>query len=870
MNGRIVERLLGFLSRIVPTHERDDWIREWRGELAHARRQRRRTASLVASAAEDALRLGLSPRRPGPLVQDLRFALRSLRRNPGYGAVAVLTLALGLGATTAIYSVVNATLVRPLPIEEEERVVILTKIRGERRGPTSAPNFLDWKEASTSFQGLSALQSWSASLTGAGAPLHVTRNRVSADFFETLSVEARLGRTFLPEEDQLGADPVAVLSHELWVTAFGADPAALGRRVEVSGERHTVVGILPEGFRLPPFGAELYVPWIFEADALEARGRNNVWAIGRLARGRTLEHASQEMTAVGARLAKEYPEANEGWSVHVEPIRAFALGSSTESLVLLLGAVGLLLLIACANVANLTLARGLTREAELAVRVSMGAGRARLVRQMLAESLLVAVVGGGVGVFVAAAAVDPIRRLLPARLADIGVVSLDLRVLAFAFGLALVTGTLAGLMPALRLSRKAVGRGGLMASLRRRGDGSRLRHGLATGQFALAATLLVGAGLLLRSLSALYAVDLGMDPRNLASFYVTLPPVEYSTPETAAGGVDRILAELLSVSSVEAAAAVSHLPLSGSRLSSSVVHEGGAGDHRTGGPSAAIRVATPGYFELMGIRTVQGRTFGVQDGSGDSPVAVINEAAARAWWPGEDPVGRWLWYAETGDEPIRRTVIGVVGDVRSSGPPSLAEPEVYQPHHQTTEVWRWFGQGMYFVTHTASGVLEASRIREVLATVDPDLPPYRVGTLEESLDALLATPRVHGTLIAAFAALAVILAGIGIYGVTAFGVRQRTREIGLRLAIGANEGRILGQTLRGGLRTALAGTAIGAGVSLAAGRLFQSILYGVSPVDPVTYLGVGFVLLTVGIVACVVPARRAARTDPMTALRVDA
>ena len=864
------ERWLSRLSRIVPASEREEWRDEWLGELAHGREAGRSGGRLLASAFEDAVRLRLRAWRPGPLALDLRFAARSLRRSPGYTTVAVLTLAVGMGASTAIYSVVNATLLRPLPLVDEGSVMMVTQARGEYRGPTSAPNYLDWKDRSSSFEGMSALQPWSASLTGAGAPLHVSRNRVSADFFTTLRVQAAVGRVFEPHEDRLGAERVLVLSHELWSSAFGSDPEVLVRRVHVNGESHRVVGVLPEGFQLARFPAQIYVPWIFQPDALAARGRNNVWVVGRLASGATPEQAQEEMAAVGRQLAAEYPRSNEGADIRVETARSFALGSTTDSLILLLTAVGLLLLIACANVANLTLARGATRRGELAVRAAIGAGRARLVGQIWSESLMVALAGGAAGVVIAFLAVGPIRSMLPARLAGIGEVSVDLPVMGFAVLLALVTGTLAGLLPSLQMTRGA-GRGVSLAGvLRVRGDGSRLRHGLAAGQFAVAMTLLVGAGLLLRSLSSLYAVDLGFDPEDVSSFYVTLPQAEYSTPEATVAAVDAILDQLRALPGVERSAAMSHLPLTGAGLSSSVVLEGHPEDQTVNGPSAAIRVVTPGYFQLMGIDILRGRDFDAADRTGSPDVVIINDAAAREWWPGEDPMGRWVWWAnDDQDEPIRRTVVGVVADTRASGPDSSTRPQVYQPHSQTTEIWRWFGQSMSFVAETPRAPLGSAEIRKALGAVDPSLPPYGITSLEEALDRTLATPRIHGTLVTTFALVALLLAAVGIYGVMAFTVRNRTREIGLRLAIGADHRAILGDTLFGGVRTAGAGVFLGTVLSLLLARWFQSSLFGVTSTDLPTYALVALGLTAVTLAACWVPASKAARTDPLAALRTD-
>jgi len=870
-------------SRCVAAEDREAWLREWRAELEHAWRAgsgedggRARSSMIrrvLFSSAEDALRTIPGRIVPGARMQDVGFAVRSLRRNPGYALAAVITLGLGTGANTAIFSVVNAYLLAPYPFPQPERVVALVKAQGERMNATSAPNFIDWRTGGGAFMEMAAAHVWSANLTDIAVPLRVSRTRVTGGFFDVLGVSPLFGRTF--DDASITDDAaVAVLSHELWSSSFGADQGVLGRTVEIDGVAHTVIGVMPPAFRVPPLTAAIWVPLVFEPDALAARGRNNLYVVARLKPGVTLEAAQSSMQPLGTRLALDYPASNEGWNIRVLPLRQLAVGSSQAGLWKLLAGVMLVLLIACVNVANLVIARGMARERELAVRVSLGATRSRLLGQLLAETIVLGLAGGALGYAMAIASLGPIRSLVPAPLARTGDVALDGAVLAFTFAVSLLTGLLAGLIPALRLSRVAPGsvrRAGVAASLRTRGAASRVRTTLAAAQFALATVLLIAAGLVARSLAQIYAVDVGVRYDGITNFAVTFPEAAFPAPEHIIGAIDGITERLRATNGVAAVAAISHLPLSGARLSSSILHEGGPTQMATAGPSAAIKVVTPEYFDVLGIPLVAGRLFDQRDDARTGPVALINQSAASTWWPGQDPIGRWIAYAPGPDgEDVRMRIVGVIADVRYAGPTVPAQPEVYEAYRQTREVWRWFGRAMTFVVRTNDGrTLGIQPIRDAVAASDPDLPITGHSRLADVLHASVATPRFNGALLHSFAALALILAIVGTYGVLAFAVRQRAREVGIRMALGAPRATVIVGVLRDGFRIALAGAACGLLGALALGRVLRTFVWGIAPTDPITWIAVIAVLGGATLAAAWIPARRAAAVDPAVTLRSD-
>lgn len=870
MAGR---RLFRWLSRLIDAPLRGEWLREWEAELAHARVTGRSDRGVYVAAAEDAVRQ--LPDRVAWMggVQDVRFALRSLRANPVFALAAAGTLALGIGANTSTYSVVHAVLVRPLPMPEPDRVVAVLRERangGLRQ--TSAANYLDWRDRNRSFTGLAAAHVWSTNLTGQGRPRRIDRTRVTFDFFDVLRVAPVHGRAFHEDDGVYGASPVAVLSHTLWQDAFGGDPEVIGRTAELDGVPHVIVGVLPAGLRVPPLDADVFVPLQFDPEWLSARGRNNLHTVGRLRDGVSLQAARADMSGIARDLAAEYPLSNEGWGIEVRPLRSAAVGDAPAALWTLLGAVGLVLLLACANVANLLIARGEARGRELAVRVALGASRGRLVTQLLAEAVVLALAGGALAVLVAYATLPAIRGLVPPRLAAAGDVTLSAPVLVFTLAASLVTGVLAGLLPALRLGVGGRGPGNELAGrLRERGGQSRVRRGLAAAQFAIATVLLVGAGLMVRSLGALAAVDVGVRTPGLATFEVTFPEATYPEPERVAGAVRGVLVELAANPRIERAAAVSHLPLTGDRLSSSVELEGVPVKGGNDGPSAAIRVVTPGYFETLGITVLEGRVFEERDHSGAEPVAVINDIAARRFWADGGAVGRWItWSEDSAGEPVRRRVVGIVAGTRHAGPAAELAPEVYEPYGQTTAVWGWFGGSMSFVVRTRDGrVLDLTEAQDAVAPIDGDLPVTRLAAMDDVFASSVAAPRFNSVLTATFGAIAIVLAVIGMYGVLATSVRQRTRELGIRMALGAGQSRVHGDVLRDGLRTAAAGAAVGMIAALIASRFARALLWGVEPTDIRSYAGAVGVLLVATLVASYLPARRASRVDPVIALRAE-
>ena len=817
------------------------------------------------------MRLTLRRTRPGAWGHDVRFALRTVRTRPAYAGAAMLTFALGIGANVAIFTVINAYVLRPFPIEDPDRVVWLEGLKEGRQNAVSAPDFLDWKADARAFEELAAVHQWASTLTGLDRPMRVTRARVTPGFFPLIGVRPMLGRSFSEQEGIDGNHLVAILSHELWSGVYGADPGVVGETLVLDGVKSTIVGVLPPGFLLPPFTSQVWVPLAFTQDALEHRGRHNLRVIGRLAEGTTLRTAQAEMDVIAQGLAAAYPLYNEGWGVRVRGLRDVVVASSAGSLWVLFGGVGLVLMIACVNVASLTVARGAGRQQELAVRVALGASRGRLLSQLLTESLLLAFMGGALGVVVAYLAIGPIEGLVPASLAGVGVLSLDWRVLAFAVLASGATGLAAGALPGLQLSGAAGSGGGVAGRLRTKSGHVGMRGGLVITEFALAMVLLVGAGLFMRSLANLYSVDLGLNPEGITTFSLTFPDAEFVEPAEVIAGLDGILDGFRGPGGFDQVAATSHLPLSGARLGSSVQLDGDTERMGTDSPHAAIKVVTPGYFELLGIPLAEGRFLNQDDDASGELAVVINQYAAERYWPGERAVGRLISYTQNeAEEPVLRRVVGVIGDVRFAGPQRDPTEELYQTHLQTTEVWRWFGRSMSVVVRERAGVpLTFAVAQGLVADVDPNLPVVGFRTLETVLDSSVASPRFQGTLLGLFAWLALLLAAVGTYSVMAFTVRLRTREIGIRVAVGADRGAVMRSVMLSGARLALTGTALGAVGALILSRFISSLLWGVGGTDPLTYGAVAGLLCAVTLLACFVPARRAARVDPVVALRTE-
>ncbi len=799
--------------------------------------------------------------------QDLRFAARSLAKSPGFALAAVLTLALGIGANTAVFSLVRGVLLRPLPFPRPERLVAVHEANLEKSTEpmtASPPNFLDWQAQNRVFSALGAYTAIDVALADGGEPEQLRATAATPGFFAALGVAPLHGRTFTNAETVPGRDRVAVLSHALWTRRLGADRDRIGRTVRLNGETYLTVGVMPPGFRFPESDADLWIPLVFGPDIGTQRGAHYLEVVGRLADGTTVAGARTEMDGIAGRLRAQYRSTNEGYGAAVIPLREDLVGPIRPTLTVLLGAVGFVTLLACANVANLLLIRASRRGPEMAIRTALGAGRARLVRQLLTESLVLAAAGTAAGLALAAGAVDLIVRFGPSDIPRLGDVRIDGGVLAFTAAWTLACAFLFGLAPALAAVRsqpmntlrgagvdKASGRGG-----------SRLRRLLVVGQMGIALLLLTGAGLLARSLVRLASVDPGFRPDSALTFALSLPDSRYSDEPKAAAFTEELLGRLRALPGVRDAGAIFGLPLTGMSFSSSFRVEGtpeDPADER----SAELRVASRDYFRAAGIPLQEGRLFEKSDRRGSPLVILVSRAAARKFWPAGDALGQRVRFgARPAVTRLEGEIVGIVGDVRDGGLAIGPTPEFYGCMEQAPV-------GYFSVVVRTSGppALVAPLVRREVHALDPELPVTSLATFEDVVSRSVAGRRFPMLLLLAFASLALLLSGVGIYGVTAYGVSQRTREIGIRLALGAEGRQIRRLVLREGLRLALAGLAVGLAAALALTRLLAGLLFEVRPADPATYVGTGLLMLGVALAACWIPARRASALDPSIALR---
>ncbi len=800
------------------------------------------------------------------LWQDVRYGARQLVRNPGFAAVAVLTLALGIGANTAIFSVVNAVLLRPLPYDDPEQLVMVWESRpreGVYDNPVAPLDFFDWRQRNQSFQDMAAFQYSTMDLTGAGEPERIGTGIVSAAYFRVFGVEAVRGRTFLPEEEQDGRHRVVVLSYGLWQRRFGGEPAVVGKALTLGGESYEVVGVVPESFDVPAPGIEMWRPLVGTTQPMQTRTLHGMHVFARLKPGTSLEQARLDMGRVSAQLSREFPEANANHAAHVVPLREQLVGDVRPALLVLLAAVGFVLLIACANAANLLLVRAAAREREFAVRAALGARGWRLVRQRLTESALLALVSGTAGALLALWGVEAVRSLIPDEIAVMGFrnIPVDGRVLAFTLGLSVVAGVLAGVAPAFRgrsgWLTDTLKEGGRAAGMAPAGQG--VFAALVVSEMALALILLAGAGLMIRTFAAFLNVNPGFDPRNLLTFQVAVPQTKYDQPAEVRGFFSQLLGEVETLPGVETAGATMLLPLGGGDARRGIQVDGF--EPRADEPTRAhLRVVTPAFFAAMRIPLLQGRRFAPEDTEGTPLVVLINRTAAERYWPGRSPVGGRLRIG-SGEW---REIVGVVGDVKYWGLDRGVNPEMYLPFDQVTP-----SSMILVVRSTSDPAALAGSVRARVHAVDSDVPVSAVQTMDEVLASSLAPTRFYMVLLGSFATLALLLAGAGIYGVTAYSVARRTHEIGVRKALGARDADILRWVLRRGLAWTLVGLLLGTAGSLALTRFLSRLLFGVSPGDPVTLLGVSALLAVVALAACWVPARRAARVDPMVALRYE-
>ena len=801
------------------------------------------------------------------VAQDVRYATRQLRRDPGFTLVAALTLALGVGATTAIFSAVDGVLLRPLPYTDADRTVALLQrdaASADADGSVAPGNFLDWRERSRTLGPVAAAVPRGFDVIGAGATPETVRGwGVTEGFFDALAARPVHGRLFLPDEYvPYGESGVVVIGHGYWQRRFGGDPGAVGQVLSLDGRPHVVVGVLPPSYRFPA-ERDLWAPMTFGEDARRERSGGYIHVVGRLAPGATVAQAQAELDDVSQALAREHPRTNARVAAAVVPLADHVVAGVRPGLLLLLAAVGGILLIACVNVANLLLARGARRRRELAVRGALGAGRGRLVRQLLTESLLLAAIGGAAGVLLAHGALRLLLATVPVALPATDPVRVDVRVLLFAVVLTAATALLFGLAPAVRFSRADV-RGGL-AGAARRGDPAarRLRRVLVATEIALAVVLLVGAGLLGRSLHEVLRVELGFQADNRLAVQVFL----WDQVETAAERIqllEQVGERVGALPDVRAVGATSALPFLADRIDieAPVAVEGREAAEGEG-PKAYATVATPGYFAAMQIPLRDGRLLDADDRDDTPRVVVVNEAFARRYFPGERAVGRRI-RVSMADRPVPREIVGVVADVRQTRLEAAAEPEFWVPHAQSG-----FGSMTIVVrTRDDPAAMRATIERELWALA-PDLPLYDVQTMEGLLDTAVAGRRFGVLLVGGLAGLALLLAAVGVYGVASVTARERLHEFGVRAALGARARHLLALSLGEGLRVALTGVAAGALGAAALAGVVRARLYGVAPSDPLTYGAVAATLVLVALVACWLPARRAARVPPSTVLRAD-
>ncbi|HEU0177191.1 MAG TPA: ABC transporter permease [Blastocatellia bacterium] len=881
-----IRQLRGWLMRLFGLFHRKRREREFADELE----------SHLAMHIEDNLRAGMSPeearrvalvklggvtqvqelhrgQRGLPMLEtlfhDLRFGARMLFKNPSFTLIAVVTLALGIGANTAIFSVVNAVLLRALPYPEPERLVRFCEInpgRGWLDFAVSAPNFVHWRKQQSVCEQLAAYQFNNLNFTGGGEPERVAALSVTANFFSVLGVAPAHGRNFLPEEEQPGRNHVAVLSDGLWGRRFGADPNLIGRQIQLSGESYTVVGVMPPDFQFTQ-GAELWMPLTLPPAGANGSAGHNLSVIGRLKPGVSLAQAQASMGAIARQLEQQYPESNTGWGVRMNTFYDWIVPEQIRrSMLTLFAAVGFVLLISCANVANLLLARASARRPEMAIRAAMGASRWRVMRQLLTESLLLSTLGGLVGSSLAFWCTDLIKASTALNIPRLNETRLDVKALGFTFLIALGVGLIFGLAPAWQASKLALNEtlkeGGRSGS---GGKRQRLRGALVIAEIALALTLLVGAGLMIRSFMRLQNVPLGFAPNHVLTMRLALPTTKYGQGAPRVNFFDQLLQRLRATPGVIDASAIYNLPLAGGDWAEEVTLEG-----RDAAPSgtplpAEVNAVTPRYFQTMGIPMLAGRDFTEQDRGafwlGESPwTLIVNETFARRYWPNENPIGKRFRFGDN----VFGTVIGVVGDVRSQSLEREARPAFYVSHGH-------FSWPALTIVVRASAPPEAmtAALRAQVYALDHDLPVYNIRPMEQIVSNAAGQPRFQTLLLGLFGAAALLLAAIGIYGVMAYAVTQRTREIGVRMALGARTRDVLRHVLWQGMKLVLTGATLGLAGAFVAARALKSMLFGVSPADPLTFAAVTVFLALVAFAACWIPARRATKVDPLVALRAE-
>lgn len=812
----------------------------------------------------------------GNLFSDLRFSLRLLRRNPAFSAAAIFVLALGIGANTAIFSVVNAVLLRPLPFDDPSRIMQVWHVPPAKSFPgmtqfaVSPANYLDWHSQSSSFEQMAAYSFRSFTVGGTDRPEAIQAGTAASDFFPLLRVQPLLGRTFTPDEDRPGEGHVVVLGYNFWRDHFASDRNIVGRKILLDGETYSVVGVMPENFRFPNW-AKLWVPLAWTNDIRAVRGNHNYGVIARLKKNVDIRQAQTELSAISTRLEQLYPEDDKGWGAVILPLREQLVGDVRPALLVLLGAVVFVLLIACANVANLVLAKTLARRKEIAIRTALGASRLVVLRQILAETVLLSVAGGALGLLLARFGVTLIVKVLGDRIPPFMQITVDVPVLAFALWLSVLAGVLAGLLPSVRFTKadvnEALKQGQSRGTSDARGGGT--RRLLVVSEVALSLVLLIGAGLMIRSLWELRKVQPGFDAHNVLTMTVPLPRNRFSSPAGQISFFQDALARVRALPGVESAGLIDDLPLNGGGSHQPFTIAGRPAPPMSEQPEVDVRVISPGYIRAMHIPILRGRDLSDSDVAGRPAAVLITASLARRFWLDEDPIGRHITL--TFYPNVVREIVGIVGDTKLD---SLDETRpvatIYHALAQLTappgEPWRSFPMS-FAVRTNADPMNSVTAVTGALHQAAPDLPVVDVMSMNEIIAQSVSPQRFNMLLLASFAGLALILAAVGIYSVLSYTVRRRVREIGIRMALGASHGDVIRMILTDGLKPILVGVALGLAAALALSRVVTSLIYGVRATDPLTFAVVALLLLLVGVFATIIPAYRATRIEPVRILR---
>lgn len=809
------------------------------------------------------------------LFKDLRYAIRNLLKQPGFAAIAIITLALGIGANTAMFSVINAVLLRPLPYHEPDRLVTLweeSPERGMYQMPVSFANYRDWVDQNQVFQQISAYTFTNLNLTGAGEPARLLTVRSSANLLQLVGAAPMLGRAFLPEEDKEGASKVVILGHALWQSRFGSDPTIVGKPLTLNNQSYTVVGVMSANFQFPVgFGylgkvlndpVDLYVPIAASSREL-TRGNYSFFAIGRLKPGVTIDQARAEMTTIESRLEQQYPEGNTGIGISLISTQEQTVKEIRPALLVLLGAVAFMLLIACANIANLLLARAASRQKEIAIRTALGASRLRVLRLLLTESLMLSLAGGCLGLLLAFWGTDALMALTPDNIPRLNEVGVDSRVFGFTLAVSIITGVLFGLIPAVHASKPD-----LTESLKEGSRGStggaagkRTRSILVAVEVALSLVLLIGAGLMIKSFLRLQQMNLGFNPENVLAVNLSLSRSRYPEDRQQAAFFQEALDGLQSMTGVKAAGATTGLPLTLSVSGSDFRIEGRPEPEAGKEMIIHTRSISPGYLQALDIPLLKGRDFSDRDKSDAPHAAIINNELARIYFPNEDPLGKRITF-DDGESWI--SIVGIIGDVKQLGLDSGAKPEVYFPYLQSPS------PSMSIVVRATSDPLSlAASVKRLIQTIDKDLPIDDVKTMQQLLVESNSGRRFNMLLLTVFALVALVLAIVGIYGVMSYTVTQRTHEIGIRVAIGAQSRDVFRMVIGQGMRLAIIGVAFGLVGAFGLTRLMTSMLFGVEPTDTATFVTIAVLLTVVALVACYIPGRRATKVNPLVALRYE-